>query len=251
MSESTRSIIVQKFGGSVLGSDASRRSAAEHVARRRFANEDVVAVVSAMGRGADPYATDALRALVSPPQTAGDHAALDLLMSCGEVISSVVFAQALRDVGLDAKPIPPTRLGLVTTPHFGNARILSIDTSYLAHLLAQGVTPVVPGFIGLTQDGEPTTLGRGGSDITAASIAVAMRASSLELFKDVGAIHNADPRLEPTACALEEVSYEELTRIAASGSRPVIHADAIAIAREARLMMVVRGLDARASTLIR
>jgi aspartate kinase len=232
--------VVHKFGGTSVRDSAGRRAAAAIVASALAAGERVAVVVSAMGRRGDPYATDTLLALARAegpaPVPARDE---DLLASCGEVVSAVVFAQSLRAAGVrDVVAMTGLQAGILTDAHHGEARILRVDPEPVRRVLDRGGVPVVTGFQGVTEDFEVTTLGRGGSDTTAAALGAALEADEVAIFTDVEGIMTADPRIVPEARILSRIHYDETFELAHLGAR-VLHPRAVEIARQASVPLRV------------
>jgi aspartate kinase len=231
--------VVHKYGGTSVAQAQGRLAAAQQVAAARREGYAVVVVVSAMGRLGDPYATDTLLRLPQEeapvPVPARDE---DLLASCGEVISAVVFAQTLRGLGLEAVPLTGAQAGIYTDGTFGDAKIVRIDPDPTRSVLERGKVPVVTGFQGVTEDGEVTTLGRGGSDTTAAALGVALGAQEVKIYTDVQGIMTADPRIVPEARILPRIDYEETFELATLGAR-VVHPRAVEIARRGRVPLRV------------
>jgi len=164
---------------------------------------------------------------------------MDLIMACGEIISSVVMAGTLQAAGLDAVALTGGQAGIITDNNFNNARILKIDTANLNQLLQAGKIPVVCGFQGVTATGEITTLGRGGSDTTAAAIGAALLADMVEIYTDVDGIMTADPRIVSDAKILDVISYAEVCQLAHQGAK-VIHPRAVEIAMQKGIPLVVK-----------
>lgn len=232
-------IVVQKFGGTSLASAAARERAIGHIERAIEEGYAPVVVVSAMGRRGDPYATDTLLGLVEGEGGEPDGRDVDLLLSCGEVISAVVVAQALRARGRKAVALTGPQAGIVTDANFGDARILRIEPGRVLQAVEAGAVPVVTGFQGMSLEGEVTTLGRGGSDTTAAALAVRLGAELLEVYTDVDGVKTADPRLVPEAVTLERVTYREVAELAHLGAK-VIHPRAVEIAMSGQVAMRIK-----------
>lgn len=235
-------IVVQKFGGTSVSTPQLRERVVEHVSRTRREEHQVVLVVSAMGRAGDPYATDTLLGLarqVGAWPADGALRELDLLLSCGEVIASSIMAQTLQVRGLPARALTGGQAGIITDRTFGSARIEAVRPDRLLALLEEGIVPVVAGYQGVTADGEITTLGRGGSDTTAAALGVALQAERVEIYTDVDGMKAADPRLMPEAPTLIRVSYREAMEMAYLGAR-VVHPRAVEIAMEGRVPIQIR-----------
>jgi aspartate kinase len=232
-------IVVQKFGGTSV---ASMDSCAKVVAKVRKAVSDghqVVVVVSAMGRRPAPYATDTLLDLISNYYKFADDREKDAIASCGEIISTAVLASALKGEGLPAMSMTGFQAGIMTDGNFTDARIISIDTARLKQVIAKGVIPVVAGFQGVDSSGDVTTLGRGGSDTTAAALGAALKAIKVEIFTDVEGVMTADPRIVPDARFQKSISYHDMAEMAILGSK-VVHPRAVEIAMKSRTPLVIR-----------
>ena len=221
-------LVVMKFGGTSVNTPERREEAARRVLATVESGRSPVVVVSAMGRSGEPYATDSLLSLVSTDglMPARD---LDLLASCGEIISAVVMSYHLRQVGLQPIPLTGWQAGITTDDTFGNALITRVDSSRLLRHLEQGRIPVVTGFQGMTEQGEIATLGRGGSDTTAVAVGAALHAEVVEIYTDVDGVKTADPRLVPEARTIDEVAYSEIWQMAHAGAK-VVHPRAVEIA---------------------
>lgn len=232
-------IVVQKFGGTSIASSSLRELVVRHVVRAMSEGYRPVVVVSAMGRVGDPYATDTLIKLAR--ETGGPQVGreIDMIMSCGEVISAVVMAQTLKSKGHPAVALTGGQAGVMTDEHHGQASILRIGAERLQHELEEGKVPVVAGFQGISASGDITTLGRGASDTTAVALGVALAAELVEIYTDVDGVKTADPRIVPNATTLTHVTYSEVVEMAHLGAR-VIHPRAVEIAREGRLPLKVR-----------
>ena len=224
---------VIKFGGTSVASVDLIRHASKIVLERRRSCERVVVVVSAMGSQTNEL-LDLAYAAASQP----NERELDALVSTGEVVSAALFATLLHQQGQRAQSITAHQSGIATNGEHGNAAIESIDTAYLNSLLDDGVIPVVAGFQGLAPDGSVTTIGRGGSDTTAAALAHALEADECLIYTDVPGIFTADPRICPQARVLERVHYEEILELAALGAR-VIHPRAVEYAGKNQLLLRV------------
>jgi len=236
-------ILVQKFGGTSLASREAREMAVSHV-EEALANEyKVVVVVSAMGRLGDPYATDTLLAVVESHEKV-DPREIDLLMSCGETISAVVLSTHLRERGHQTAVLTGAKAGIVTTDQFSNAEILSINSDTILEHLANDRIVIVTGFQGVTQRGEVTTLGRGGSDTSATALGVALDAEMIDIFTDVDGIMTADPRIVEDATPLGRVTYTEICHLAYHGAK-VIHPRAVEIAMQKNIPIRVRSTLSR------
>jgi aspartate kinase len=232
-------IIVQKFGGTSLATPAYRELVADRVGAAVRRGLTPVVVVSAMGRVGDPYATDTLLSLARDVYPEMPPREIDLLIACGEIISAVVMAGTLRRRGLPAVVLTGGQAGIITDRTFGNARILRVEPEHLRRHLERGDLCVVAGFQGMAETGDITTLGRGGSDTTAAALAVALRAELVEIYTDVSGVKTADPRIVPEARTLPVVSYEEIFQMAQQGAK-VVHPRAVELAMRANVPVRVR-----------
>lgn len=236
------SLVIQKFGGTSLGSDTARQRAVDMIEASRAAGDSTVVVVSAMGRKGMPYATDTLLALV---QDCGDEVPdhdLDLISSCGEVISAVVIAQLLRARGIISGPLTGAQAGIITDDIHGRSRVKRVHTAKLLSLLNRNIVPVIAGFQGCTENGEITTLGRGGSDATASIIAEALGATRIEIITDVDGVMTADPRIVGQSNLIRQANHEDMHELAYLGSK-VIHPAAVEIAAKAGIPMVIRSAE--------
>ncbi|MGN7310481.1 aspartate kinase [Alkalicoccobacillus gibsonii] len=229
-------LIVQKFGGTSVKDDQTRKLAANHVRKAVEDGMKVIVVVSAMGRTGDPYATDTLLGLASSTL---DKREQDLLVSCGEVISSVVFSDLLKSYGLKAQAMTGAQAGFRTNDEFSNAKILDMKSDHLRGLLAHQDVLVVAGFQGQSKTGETTTLGRGGSDTSATALAAAVNAEWVDIFTDVEGVMTADPRIVEKARPLEVMTYNEICNMAYQGAK-VIHPRAVEIAMQAKIPIHIR-----------
>jgi len=227
-------MVVQKYGGTSVG-DADRiRAVADHVARTRRQGDDVVVVVSAMGKTTDDLirlANDVSRR--QPPRE------LDMLLTAGERISMALLVMALAELDIDAVSFTGSQAGIITDTTHTKATIIEIRAERLSDALATGRVPVVAGFQGVSTSRDVTTLGRGGSDTTAVAMAAALGADACEIYTDVSGVYSADPRIVPGARRLARVSFEEMLEIAASGGR-VLSLRSVEFARNHHVPLHVR-----------
>ncbi len=236
-SERGNRIKVMKFGGTSVASAKNRMLAALKVVSAKEQGFLPVVVVSAIGRKGDPYATDTLLGMIKEidPNIAPDAREVDLLMACGEILSSVIFAHTLKSLGQRSSSYRGGQAGIRTDGVYGNARIASINPVAIFSALEQGVIPVICGFQGVyvagdgLPGGELTTLGRGGSDTTASAMGAALNADAVEIFTDVEGVKTADPDFVPHAPTLRKVTYDEVAEIAHLGAK-VVHPRAAEIA---------------------
>jgi aspartate kinase len=233
-------VIVQKFGGTSLATAQARTHAIRHIQRAVAEKFHPVVVVSAMGRKGEPYATDTLLSLAGEGGLAPlPSREADLLMACGEIISAAVLCSELIRAGTPAAVLTGGQAGIRTNDRFGHAHILRIQPSRILQLLQDGKVVVVTGFQGMTEEGDFTTLGRGGSDTSAAALGAALRAEVVDIFTDVNGILTADPRIVEDAKPLTRVTYAEIVNMAHYGAK-VIHPRAAEIAMAANIPVRVR-----------
>ncbi|MFC4811232.1 aspartate kinase [Paenibacillus sp. GCM10023250] len=232
-------ILVQKFGGTSLSSKEARELVIKHIQRERQRQYALVVVVSAMGRKGDPYATDTLLSLIAEHGDALPAKERDLLQGCGEIISASVLCSLLRAAGIPAVALTGGGAGIITDNQFGKARIMEIRTDRIRQALQTGNVVIVTGFQGVTESGDFTTLGRGGSDTSATALGAALQAERVDIYTDVNGILTADPRIVKDARALSVISYGEVGNMARQGAK-VIHPRAVEIAQQARIPLRVR-----------
>lgn len=230
-------IKVMKFGGTSVATPESRSTSALRVIQAKEQGFSPVVVVSAIGRRGAPYATDTLIGTLREidPDVEPDARELDLMLACGEILSSVIFAHTLKTLGHPAQAFRGGQAGIRTDGVFGNARIVSINPIGLIRSLETGYIPVVCGFQGVYVGEEPmpgaelTTLGRGGSDTTGSALGAALKAEAVEIFTDVDGVKTADPDAVKGAPTLRKVTYDEVAEIAHLGAK-VVHPRAAEIA---------------------
>lgn len=232
-------LLVQKFGGTSLQTENTRKHVVYHVKEAIDADYKVIVVVSALGKSPAPYATDSLLQLVNYPQTNVSARELDLLLASGEIISAVVVANELKQAGVSATAFTGAQAGIMTSENHMNARIQHVNPKRLFRAFDTYDCIVVAGFQGETRKGDITTIGRGGSDTTAAALAVATDAVRAEIFTDVDGIMTADPKLVTSARVLKNCTYTETRNLAYQGAK-VIHPQAVEIAKQANLPLHVR-----------
>lgn len=232
-------ILVQKFGGTSVATEERRSKAADKIIKSKRDGYSPIVVVSAMGRGGDPYATDTLLGLVKSTSEDSDKREMDMVMACGEIISCNVFCSMLRSKGVACSSLTGGQAGIITDDNFGNASIIKVKTERLYNLLKNGIIPVVAGFQGITEDGDITTIGRGGSDTTAAVIGEAIKAEEIQIYTDVGGIMTADPRIVPDARVIKTMSYNEVFQLADMGAK-VIHPRAVEFAMRGNIPIVIK-----------
>ncbi|MGH3721952.1 MAG: aspartate kinase [Pseudonocardiaceae bacterium] len=208
-------LVVQKYGGSSVDNAERIKKVAERIVETREAGNEVVVVVSAMGDTSDELLDLAAQVSAQPHQRE-----LDMLLTAGERISNALVAMAVHALGVDARSFTGSQAGVITTATHGRARIIDVTPSRVRDALDQGAVALVAGFQGVAQDTKDvTTLGRGGSDITAIALAAALRADVCEIYTDVDGVYSADPRIVPDARKLDTITYEEMLEMAACGAR--------------------------------
>jgi aspartate kinase len=232
-------IVVQKFGGTSVSTEENRKKVIEKVKNAVNEGYSPVVVVSAMGRKGEPYATDSLLSLIDDKFKNVNKLAQDLLMCCGEIISSVVMSSDLYSAGIDAMPLTGGQAGILTDSNFTDSTCINVTPKKILDLVSQGRIPVITGFQGITENGYLTTLGRGGSDTTASILGVALKASAIEIYTDVDGIMTADPRIVKNANLIDVISYNEVFQLADKGAA-VIHPKAVEIAMEGNIPILIK-----------
>lgn len=214
-------IIVQKFGGTSTRSIQTREHMYKNIIRELNAGNKVVAVVSAMGRFDDPYATDTLLSIVNTEMLTDEE--IDRLTSIGETISTLVCKSELSQMGYKVETVTNRELGIITDTRHMNATITTVEGAHILSKLENADIVICPGFQGYSQNGKITTLGRGGSDLSAVAIGVAIDAKEVEIYSDVNGIYTADPRIVPDAVKLNYISYAEMLELSKNGAKVLNH----------------------------
>jgi aspartate kinase len=226
--------VVMKFGGTSVADPDKIRNVARRLVAAKGRGGRVVGVVSAMGQH-----TDELLALAHEVSEAPKPRELDMLVSVGERISCALVAMAISDLGHDAISLTGSQAGIVTDTAHGKAKIVDVRAKRIHEALDQDRIVLVAGFQGVSTDLDITTLGRGGTDLTAAALASALGADACEIYTDVEGVFTADPRVVPSARKLHAVSYEEMLEMAASGAK-VLQLRSVEFARNHRVRLHVR-----------
>lgn len=208
------SLIVQKFGGSSVADPDRIKNVARRVARSKKQGHSVVVVVSALGDTTDELIDLASKITASPSKRE-----MDMLLSTGEQISIALLAMALHERGCDAISLTGPQVGILTDGSHTRARIVQIDGRRVQEEIRKGRVVIVAGFQGMDADRDITTLGRGGSDLTAVALAKSLKADNCEIYTDVEGIYTTDPRIEPSATKLSRISYEEMLEMASAGAQ--------------------------------
>lgn len=228
------SIIVQKYGGTSVGSVERILNVARRIADRVKEGHSVAVVVSAMGHTTDELVK--LARAISPRPPARE---MDMLLSTGEQVSIALLAMALEQQGVPAVSFTGAQAGVVTDGTAQNARIVKFDALRVREALDAGRVPVVAGFQGVDENGEINTLGRGGSDTTAVALAAALNAEVCEIYTDVDGVFTVDPRQVPEARKLKEIAYDEMLELANLGAK-VLHPRAVECGKEHGVVIHVR-----------
>ncbi len=218
-------IVVQKYGGSSVGTVEKIKQVAQSIIKRKNIGDSLVVVVSAMGD-----TTDDLIALARNITNNPDKRELDALLSTGEMISSALLAMSLKDFGYDAVSYSAYQIGIRTSGQYGKSLIDDMDAVKIKESLQEGKIVIVAGFQGINDEGNITTLGRGGSDTTAVAIAVKLE-GICEIYTDVDGIYSVDPRKYPKAKKLKEVDYEEMLELASLGAQ-VMHSRSVELGQK-------------------
>ena len=228
-------LIVAKFGGSSVADAAGILRVAKRIADTKRAGNEVVVVVSAMGDTTDDLIDLAKQVSPNPPGRE-----LDMLLTAGERISMAVLAMAINDLGFEARSYTGSQAGLITDSSHGKARIVDVTPGRIQEALRENAIPIVAGFQGVSQDTKDiTTLGRGGSDLTAVALAAALYADVCEIYTDVDGIFSADPRIAPRARQVPRITYDEMMELAAAGAK-VLHLRCVEYAKRFDLPIHVR-----------
>jgi len=218
-------LIVQKYGGSSVATTELILNVAKRVKKKVEEGNELVVIVSAQGK-----TTDNLLNLAKSINTNPSKREIDMLISTGEQQSSALLAITLEKIGVDAISLTGEQAGIFASNSHGNAKILSINTKRIGKELEYGKVVVIAGFQGINENGDISTLGRGGSDTTAVSVAAAIKADKCEIYSDVDGIYTADPRIVESAVKLEQISYDEMLELASMGAK-VLHNRAVEVAK--------------------
>lgn len=210
-------LVVQKYGGTSVGDLDRIHKVAQRIQHYREKGHRLAVVVSAMGRMTDELIALAKRVNARPPQRE-----LDMLTTIGEQQSVALLSMQLNAMGIPARGFTQGQVGITTDGRYGDARILKVEPRLIQEALERGEVAVIAGFMGVTPDGELTTLGRGGSDTTAVAIAAALGAHECEIFTDTEGVYTTDPHLIPEAQKLAKIGYDQMLEMAALGAR-VLH----------------------------
>ena len=227
-------LLVQKYGGSSVANPQRIKNVAKRVVSYKKKGQDLVVVVSALGDTTDKLLELAYK-ISSEPQ----EREMDMLLSTGEQISVALLAMAIHELGYEAISLTGSQVGIITDTVHTKARIVKIEADKLRQELKKGKIVIVAGFQGMTPEQDITTLGRGGSDLTAVALAKTLGADECEIYTDVEGIFTADPRLEPRARKLSEITYDEMLEMASLGAQ-VMQARSIEVAKKFDVPIHVR-----------
>ena len=227
-------LIVKKFGGTSVADKDRIFNVAKRCIRDYEAGNDVVVVLSAMGKYTDELIAKAKDINQNPPKRE-----MDMLFTIGEQMSVSLMAMAMAQLGVRAVSLNAFQVPMRTTSAYGNARLKKIDTERIRRELDDRKIVIVTGFQGVNKYDDYTTLGRGGSDTTAVALAAVLHADACEIYTDVDGVYTADPRLVPTARKLESISYDEMLDLAALGAG-VLHSRSVELAKKYGVQLVVR-----------
>ena len=240
-----KGLIVQKFGGSSVANVERIQNVAQRVVGYRAKGYDMVVVVSALGD-----TTDELIELAHQINTEPSEREMDMLLSTGEQISVALLALAIHKLGYEAISFTGAQVGIITDASYTRARIIKINADKIKEELSKGRIVIVAGFQGVTLNHDITTLGRGGSDLTAVALAKELRADGCEIYTDVEGIYTTDPRIEPKARKITEITYDEMLEMASLGAQ-VLQARSIEVAKKFDVPIHVRSsLSANTGTMI-
>jgi aspartate kinase len=228
------SLIVQKYGGTSVGSPEKIKAVAEHVLNYRSKGNQMVVVLSAMSGE-----TDRLISLANSVQEQPDTREMDVLLSTGEQVTISLFAMAVKAAGFDAISFLGDQVKILTSSMHTKARIESVDTDKVKKHLAQGKIVVIAGFQGVDENGDITTLGRGGSDTTAVALAATLEADQCEIFTDVEGVFTTDPNVCASARKIDRISYDEMLELASLGAK-VLDIRSVGLAKRYKVPLHVR-----------
>lgn len=227
-------LIVQKYGGTSVGTIERILRVADRIISYKEEGHDIVVVVSAMGKSTDVLVDMAKQITAYPSERE-----MDMLLTTGEQVSIALLSMALHTKGYDAISLTGWQAGITTESIHGRARIQQIDAARIQSELGRGRVVIVAGFQGLSEAGEITTLGRGGSDTSAVALAASLNAEKCEIFTDVSGVYTADPRVVPAASKLDSISYDEMLELANLGAG-VLHPRSVEAAKKYKVRLVVR-----------
>ncbi|MBC8589201.1 aspartate kinase [Paratissierella segnis] len=244
------SIVIQKFGGTSLTNINRKSKFLNHIKKAISKGHRLVIVPSAIGRNGDPYATDTLIKQLENICAEIDPRKRDLIMSCGETISAAILSHLLEAEGYPAEPLMGFQAGILTDDNFNSSKILEINTDRIFKILSENKIAVVAGFQGITSNMDITTLGRGGSDISAVALGGFLKADRVDIFTDVPGVAMEDPRIVPTTKYIKEISYDDMYKMSLNGAT-VIHPEAVKLGKEFKIpIRILSSFEESCGTLI-
>ena len=229
-----KKLIVQKFGGSSLSSIKKIKRAAQKIKKEIISGNNVVVVVSALGK-----TTDYLQSLINKTDVNADLKEIDTILSSGEQVSSALMALFLNKVGINSRSFLGWQIPIITNKSYGRARILDINATFLKQIIKDQVTPIIAGFQGISEELRITTIGRGGSDTTAVAIAAKLNADRCEIFTDVDGVFTTDPRWVKKAKKINHLTYDEMLEMASVGAQ-VLEPRSVSLAKQNEVSLIVR-----------
>jgi aspartate kinase len=227
-------LIVQKYGGTSVGSVERIRAVAERVVKTQEQGNHVVVIVSAMAGE-----TDKLIGLANLVSSNPDEREMDLLLSSGERISAALTAIAIRELGCKSMSLTGRQVGIITDSFHTKAKIERVTGERVMRAVEEGMIPVIAGFQGITETSDVTTLGRGGSDLSAVAVAAAIKADLCEIYTDVDGVYTTDPNIVPDAKKLDKISYDEMLELASLGAK-ILQTRSVEFAKKYDVPVVVR-----------
>jgi aspartate kinase len=236
--------VVLKFGGASVATAEHFSHIAELIQKKRETTPEIVVVISAMGDTTNQLISLASQVHPNPPRRE-----YDMLVSVGERISMALLAMALHKKGIDAISFTGSQSGIITTEEHSEAKVVHVRPDRLLKSLEGGKVVIVAGFQGVSQKGEITTLGRGGSDTTAVALAIALRAEKTKFYKDVGGIFSEDPKKNPEAAYHSQLTHLEAIQIVEKGAKDVLHRRALYLAHQNNAQLEVVSYDREKSLL--
>ena len=229
-----KKLIVQKFGGTSLSNIQKIQSAANRIKKEIKSGCNVVVIVSALGK-----TTDYLQSLINKIDINGDAREIDTILSSGEQASSGLMALFLNKIGINARSFLGWQIPILTNKSYGKAKILDINVNFLKQIIKNGVTPIIAGFQGISEELRITTIGRGGSDTTAVAIASKLHADRCEIFTDVDGVFTTDPRYVKKAKKINNLTYDEILEMASVGAQ-VLEPRSVSLAKKNNVPLIVK-----------
>ena len=229
-----KKLIVQKFGGTSLSSVKKIQRAANKIKKEIKSGNNVIVIVSALGK-----TTDYLQSLINKIDINGDPKEIDTILSSGEQVSSGLMALFLNKIGINARSFLGWQIPILTNRSYGKAKILDINVNFLKQVIKAGLTPIIAGFQGISEELRITTIGRGGSDTTAVAIASKLRADRCEIFTDVDGVFTTDPRWVKKARKINNLTYDEILEMASVGAL-VLEPRSVSLAKKNNVPLIVK-----------